>query len=356
MEPQEEYIEKYLEGRLEAEELLKFEQRLKTDAAFASEVDSAKLFYKEIKSFGARKELKEQLNHIHSENFSEAKPKGFSVWINYRQLAIAASVALVTSIGSMLIIHNWTGSQNSGKAQYRELRRDVERIKQSQNKILKEINSEKSEIIHPHNFNGTGFAISSQGYVVTSYHVVQNEDSLLIENDKFKTLTAKVIYTDKVLDIAVLKVKDKSFKTFGRLPYSLQNSPKNLGDRIFTIGYPQNELVYGEGYIAGNTGFEDDTASYQISIPVNPGNSGGPMLDERGNVAGIITGKLTDTEGAAFALQTRIIKSVLSKIEKDSSWIRFEKTGNGSLTGVPRQQQIRKIREFVFKIGSFKEE
>lgn len=352
MENQEEHIEDYLEGRLQGEALASFEEKLRTNAAFASEVDAFHTFTQKLKSHGKRKELKDKLAGIHQEMGQEAvrplKGKRVFLFEHYRTIAVAASVALVTSIGTLFLVQYYNGLQKDGKAHYRELRKDVERIKQSQNKLWKEVNSEKSTPI-PNNFTGTGFAISSDGYVVTSYHVVKNADSVWLENDRYQKMRAKTVYTDKTIDLAILKITDRDFKTFGKLPYSFSIKSKNLGDKIFTIGYPKDDLVYGEGYIGSSTGYEGDTTSYQISIPLNPGNSGGPLLDERGNVIGIVSGKLTEAEGAAFALHTRyIITRVKQLREKD---VKIKLPTYSSLTGLSRSEQIRGSKNFVFKIG-----
>src|SRR5437764_704090 len=83
------------------------------------------------------------------------------------------------------------------------------------------------------------------------------------------------IYVNKNTDLAILKVIDTSFKKINSLPYYIPRTTSELGEQIFTLGYPKEEVVYGEGYISAKSGYSGDTTAYQISISVNPGNSGG---------------------------------------------------------------------------------
>lgn len=350
MRTENEQIEYYLEGQLEGEELEAFETRMLTDAAFASEVNSTKEFLAAFKAYGNQKKMRMRLDEIHHEMISDSQQRG-TVQIHswYTTMAIAASVALVTSLSSVFVYQQWMGGNGNGKVQYRELRKDVERIKRSQANLIKAYQSEKSAV-SPTHFNGTGFAISADGYVLTSYHVVKGTASLWIENDKFGRLIAKTVHTDPAIDLAILKVEDRSFNTFGRLPYTFSQSAMQLGDRVFTLGYPREELVYGEGYLGCKTGHEGDSTSCQISIPVNPGNSGGPLLDSKGNIVGMVSGKLTEMEGTAFALRAQYIHSSLWKWQQEDSVHLFKWSSQSSAKMLPRLTQIRNMQDFVFRI------
>jgi len=143
---------------------------------------------------------------------------------------------------------------------------------------------------------GTGFIISEDGYVLTCYHVINKAGSIkVIVGDA--SYVAKLVRNDKINDLALLKISGK----FSALAFSSKRTVK-MGQEIFTIGYP-NPVLQGvnakltKGTVNSVTGFMDDVRLYQISAPVQPGNSGGPLLDINGNVMGIVVAVL-DTKTA----------------------------------------------------------
>ena len=138
---------------------------------------------------------------------------------------------------------------------------------------------------------GTGFIISKEGHVLTSYHVIQDTVRIKIIIDD-NLYSAKLIRKDSINDLALLKITG----SFPALAFSSKRIAK-MGQEVFTIGYP-NPALQGvnakltKGSINSLTGIQDDLRLYQISIPVQPGNSGGPLLDMNGNVIGIIVAML----------------------------------------------------------------
>jgi S1-C subfamily serine protease len=105
--------------------------------------------------------------------------------------------------------------------------------------------------------------------------------------------------------------------------------------------------VYGEGYLSAKSGFSGDTSSYQISISVNPGNSGGPIINKNGEVIGIISSKETNADGVVFAIKSKNIYDGLEEIKKDEV-IKLPLTG--TIKGLDRVQQIKKIEDCVFMV------
>src|SRR5690606_41750751 len=87
-----------------------------------------------------------------------------------------------------------------------------------------------------------------------------------------------------------------------------------VGQIIFNTGLPREEAVDGRGDLSANTGYGGDTVAYQVSIPVNPGKSGGPVLAESGNVIDVINGKQKEADGAAFAVKAEYLLKSLEKI------------------------------------------
>ncbi|MGF1925569.1 MAG: trypsin-like serine protease, partial [Bacteroidia bacterium] len=102
--------------------------------------------------------------------------------------------------------------------------------------------------------------------------------------------------------------------------------------------------------VSSKTGINGDTLAYQIAIPVNPGNSGGPLLDNNGNIVGVINGKEGKSDGAAFAVKSRYIMEALNAIPQDSLSKRVGYGKKSILQGLKRHQQVEKIQDYVFMI------
>ncbi len=348
MELSVELIEHYLEGRLSEAELKAFEERMQSEPAFKEEVEAFRTLGMQLEAYDERRKLKEKLEQFHHELDAEENGhtrKTLKIQLPYQTIAVAASIALVISTAAYWTFDSWSGKEKEGRAYYMELRRDMEQIKKSQNSLIKKVNQAQKPT-RTEQFTGTGFALSEQGWIITNYHVIKDADSVSIENDLYPKRRAEIVYVNPQWDIALLKVPIH----FKKLPYSFPSKTKLLGDRVFTLGYPREELVYGEGYIGSKTGYDGDTASYQISMPVNPGNSGGPLLDEKGNIVGVVSGKHAQAEGAAFALKIGYVKTILNAQDAVTKDLHISWTRYGAAASLSRSEQIRKAQDFVFKI------
>lgn len=138
--------------------------------------------------------------------------------------------------------------------------------------------------------NGSGFFITRDGYLITNYHVVKGANKVKIKNSS-GIYPAEIVRTDPDDDLALLKVSGQ----FKSLPISKGGA--QLGEAVFTIGFPDIILQgiqpkYTDGKISSLAGIRDDPMDYQISVPVQPGNSGGPLVDMTGKVVGIVEAKL----------------------------------------------------------------
>lgn len=169
---------------------------------------------------------------------------------------------------------------------------------------------------------GTGFAISSDGYIVTNYHVVENATKIKvkgIKGDFSKSYSAKVMVSDKNNDLAILKIEDYSFTTLGTIPYTIKNTSANVGENIFVLGYPLTatmgeEIKLTNGIISSKSGFQGDITSYQMTAPIQPGNSGAPMFDKDGNLVGIVNAKHVGAENAGYAVKTSYLFNLIDAL------------------------------------------
>ncbi len=142
---------------------------------------------------------------------------------------------------------------------------------------------------------GSGFFVTKDGYLLTNFHVVREANRIEVKYKSRPPYKAEVIEVDESNDLALLKVDGTDFPP---LPISRKDSV-DLGDAVFTIGFPNIEMQgsepkYTDGKISSLAGIQDDPSEYQISVPVQPGNSGGPLCNENGEVVGIVVARLND--------------------------------------------------------------
>ena len=140
---------------------------------------------------------------------------------------------------------------------------------------------------------GTGWPTLA-GYVVTSNHVVMGSNDVVVISRLGEELPAQLVLGDQINDIAILEVSDTR-----KLPPALPLAKKKarLGTTVFTIGFPHVHSMGRSpklftGVISSVNGLHDDPASYQTTVPIQPGNSGGPLLNMNGEVVGLVTSML----------------------------------------------------------------
>jgi serine protease Do len=351
-----EEIERYVNGEMNREERTRFEKRRNEDAALNTAVTEHKQFTNLIKQYGERLDLEKRLDAIHneidvyslSEELMEHPSWVVMLWRNHHsKISVAASIAIFAVLGTLF----FTGYLSSRDQNYQQLRGSVDALKKSTKQLTKTVDGLTGHKYpaNPGNYRGTGFAISSNGLIVTDYHVVRGADSVYVQSADGKSYRAKVIHIESP-DIAILQITDPSFKALGAIPYSFKKAETDVGENVFTVGYPRDAMVLGPGYLTASTGFQNDTASYQVSIPANPGSSGGPLLDNRGNIIGIINGKETHIEGAAFAVKSNFLFKAVQDIPADSLKGIVNLNYKNVLAGLTRAQQIKKIQNYVFMI------
>jgi len=348
-------IEDYLNGKLTADEQKAFEQLRNNDPIVDHKVVAHKVFLESMKQYADVLLLKHQMDLAHEQLdvatiSAQVKPHSSRIVRIWRNNKSAIAVAASFLILAMVMLYS-IQSQTKQDGSYEELKGEVSRIKQSQNNLIRNFNANASKPhIAPARFGGSGFAISSNGYILTNYHVIKGADSVYIQNSKGASFKVKAFYTDPINDIAILKITDPSFTNLGSVPYSIKKGSITIGEAVYTLGYPKDDVVLGDGYVSSKTGLNGDTLAYQIAIPVNPGNSGGPLLDNNGNIVGVIKGKENKIDGAAFAVKPKYIMEALNSIPQDSLSRRVAYGKRSSLQGLKRTKQVEKMQDYVFMI------
>jgi S1-C subfamily serine protease len=156
----------------------------------------------------------------------------------------------------------------------------------------------KEETASDEKRSGSGFFVSASGQVLTNAHVVANCKEVTVSEEKGDRVPARVMARDEKNDLALL---DTGLEP--PMVAKLRRSPR-LGENIYAFGYPLAGLLsssgnFTSGGITAVSGIGDDTRILQISAPVQPGSSGGPLLDQAGNVVGIVVSKLNVLEAAS---------------------------------------------------------
>jgi len=201
--------------------------------------------------------------------------------------------------------------------------------------------------------SGTGFGIASNGIIVTNFHVIDGAKTIKVRgvnSDFNKTYNAKVLVSDKNNDLAIIQVDDYGFTSLGTIPYTIKTGLAGVGENIFVLGYPLratmgDEIKLTNGIISSRTGFQGDITSYQISAPVQPGNSGGPVFDSQGNIIGIINAKHLGAENASYAVKASYLTNLIVLLPRPPKL----QTVN-SLSGKTLTQQVEMVKKFVYII------
>ncbi|HUQ97344.1 MAG TPA: serine protease [Chitinophagaceae bacterium] len=356
-----EAVERYIDGQMNPEERVQFENLRKTSPEVDQLVVEHTFFMQQLDRFCQTKKLRLRLADVHTDLASKgfiAPPNTGAKLIHLfnrykRTAAIAASIAGITALGISVLVSSIAPVKPV--AQIEKLSRDINALKienkQQNQEIERAKQVQKSIPAAPITYKtgGTGFLVDAKGYLVTNAHVIQDAKNIVVQNNRGKDLAVAIAYIDTDRDIAILKITDTAFKA-APLPYSIKRTSAEIAEPLFTLGFPRNDMVYGEGYLAAKTGFNGDTLTCQIAIAANPGNSGGPILNHNGEVIGILSTRQTSAEGVVFATQSRYIFSALKELQKDSAYKAIKMPATSNLKNLDRVQQVKKIADYVYLV------
>lgn len=353
-------VERYIRGEMNPDERLYFENLRKTNSEIDQLVVEHTLFLQQMNRFGEWKKFRNTLQDVHTDlaeqgKINSARLRGKAklvyMWKRYRRVtAIAASIAGITAIAITILVISITPQPKDPAVtqlvnENKQIKQDLEGIK---DKIANA--DDRKTISMEVRYNGTGFLIDPKGLMITNAHVVKNSRNIYVQNNKGEQFRAFVVKLDIPRDVAVIKIDDDAFKAPSSLPYGIRKSPSDLAEPIFTLGFPRNEIVYGEGYLSAKTGYNGDTLSCQIAVAANPGNSGGPVFNHNGEVIGILSAKQTGTEGAVFAVQSKYIYLTLEDLKKSALYKNVKMPVKSTVAGLDKTQQVSKIQDYIFMV------
>lgn len=170
----------------------------------------------------------------------------------------------------------------------------------------------------------------------------------MVKNDELDFVPAERVWEDAKLDVAIYKLKDASKSK--DLAISFRNTAPDLGEKVFALGYPRETVVYAEGNISAESGLLGDSTKYQLSLMVNPGNSGSPVLDEKGNLVGLIASRNDNAQGVSYAVKGQYIYDMIKSIPDEKLRNEILVNGKNSVKGLKRTEQIKKLKPFVYNI------
>lgn len=205
--------------------------------------------------------------------------------------------------------------------------------------------------------SGTGFFITEDGYLISNYHVVKDSTTVRVVTSA-GIIGAKVIQTDAANDLALLKAEGH----FTPLPIVSSRSV-SLGATVVAVGFPDPGLQgfspkFAKGEVAALAGAADDARYFQISVPVQPGNSGGALVDERGNVVGIVSAKLDAAvalaasgalpENVNYAVKSSFLLSFLESVPDVSAKLKLPNTAGEKFPDLVKDAQAATMLVLVY--------
>jgi S1-C subfamily serine protease len=229
--------------------------------------------------------------------------------------------------------------------------------KATSNEILSYVqeqeNNENNTVADEWSGSGSGFFIDKRGFIATNYHVIEDAKAIQVEffqNGKKKVYRAETVRVDEDNDLAIIKITDPSFVQINDIPYFFSTDLKEQGTDVFALGYPLSDLIgenikFTDGKISALSGGDGQVNKYQITVPIQPGNSGGPLFDKKGNLVGITCSRLNkkyDAENVNFAIKTTYLKQLIDILPEN-----IELPKNRNIYSKKLTEKIKILSDFI---------
>ena len=204
--------------------------------------------------------------------------------------------------------------------------------------------------------NGSGLIISRSGYIITNHHVIKDAEDIEVEfiiNDELQKFNAEVVQSDKTNDLAIIKIFDMNFDGVKEPPFNFKTRASDVGTKVFAYGYPMalslmgKEIKVTDGMINSKTGYRGNVTTYQITAPIQQGNSGGPLFDDKGNFIGINSAGLSKdvADNVGYTIKSSYVLNLIDVLPKS-----IDLPSNTKLQSLPLTEQIKEISKYVVLI------
>lgn len=165
---------------------------------------------------------------------------------------------------------------------------------------------------------GSGIMIAD-GIIATNYHVIENaqKTEIILNVDGIQTaFDSRVLCVDKTNDLALLSIKDKQYQGSNKPPFKILPNVTDVGTSVFTMGFPLSailgqEMKVTDGIISSKSGYNGNIIMYQITAPIQPGNSGGALFDKKGNLVGITNAGVPGAENVGYAIKSSYLLNLI---------------------------------------------
>jgi S1-C subfamily serine protease len=202
---------------------------------------------------------------------------------------------------------------------------------------------------------GSGLFVSKNGYIITNYHVIDEAKNIVVETKYdgiIKSYNAVVVKSDKDNDISILKIDDKNFTNLSKVQYAFKETGAiDVGSSVYTIGFPLaltgmgKEAKFTDGKISAKTGYNNAINSFQTTVPVQPGNSGGPLFDDKGKLIGLVNAKIHEADNVSYAIKLNYVKNLIEVLPET-----IDLPNDTSIASLPLQEQVKVLSNYVVLI------
>jgi uncharacterized protein len=270
-------------------------------------------------------------------------------------------------------------SKSAAEKEIERLRRENARLKKQNQSKPKQVAKKPPPKKAPppsSGSTGSGFFVSKLGHIVTNEHVVRQCGSVTVGDNANKQVTASVLETDKRNDLALLRISSTQMASaetlsliskLGAQKLGLKLVPLasgglmrsddiELGESVLVAGYPYGELYSNTikvtgGMVSAVKGMGDDSAQFQMDAAVQPGNSGGPIYDENGNIVGVVISQLDKRkvekaigslpENVNFGIKASTVRQFLTSAGLPTKWSnRTERKSTKELAQIAKNQTV----------------
>jgi S1-C subfamily serine protease len=204
--------------------------------------------------------------------------------------------------------------------------------------------------------NGSGIIISKSGHIITNHHVIEDAEDIEVEfmlDNELQKFNAEIVQVDKTNDLAVLKIFDMNFDGVSEPPYNFKFRGSDVGTKVYAFGYPMalsimgKEIKVTDGMISSKSGFDGNITTYQITAPIQAGNSGGPLFDGEANLIGINSSGIRKdiADNVSYSIKTSYVSNLIDVLPKS-----IELPSTTGLKSLPLTEQIKEISKYVVLI------